>query len=204
MATKLVKAPTIKQDAQNTAKLPSSFAHDATFMSNFRKLFGPETQGLVADLINAGQEHLFDDWEPAGSSDDVMKKYLAVQLKRLNKTYPGGLVAYINRVRCARAWVRGGRAAPRARAAATGGGAAVTPARQMRPPTRAWLLALGRRAARRAWPCDVACAQVAGGACASRAADTRHSPRRRSHLPARPPARPPNLPRALIPPFRLR
>ena len=59
----------------------------------------PEPQSkLVAELMELGQSHLFDNWPAAGEADDEKKQMLA-QLTKLNDNYPGGLSAYLRSAR---------------------------------------------------------------------------------------------------------
>jgi UDP-sugar pyrophosphorylase len=52
-------------------------------------------QELVAELINAGQAHLFSGWDEPGVNDEKKADFLA-SLEKINGNYPGGLTGYIS------------------------------------------------------------------------------------------------------------
>jgi hypothetical protein len=53
---------------------------------------------LIAELIALGQSHLFSAW-PAPGTSDAQKKKLVTQLVALNRSYHGGLAAYVTNAR---------------------------------------------------------------------------------------------------------
>lgn len=55
-------------------------------------------QALVQKLLDAGQEHLFADWDPPGVNDEAKAEFLAT-LTRIDNAYPGGLTGYISNAR---------------------------------------------------------------------------------------------------------
>jgi len=50
-------------------------------------------QTLIKGLCQAGQTHLFNDWDVLGKCDSEKKAFIA-QLMKLNSSYPGGIVKY--------------------------------------------------------------------------------------------------------------
>ena len=57
-----------------------------------------EEEALIADLLTAGQEHLFADWDAPGTNDDAKAAFLQ-SLTHINAAYPGGLTGYISNAR---------------------------------------------------------------------------------------------------------
>ena len=55
-------------------------------------------RSLVGSLLSLDQQHLFEDWPPAGEAD-AEKKQLMEQLESLDGSYPGGLSTYITKAR---------------------------------------------------------------------------------------------------------
>lgn len=55
-------------------------------------------RSLVGSLLGLDQQHLFEEWPPAGQAD-AEKKHLMAQLESLDGSYPGGLSAYISKAR---------------------------------------------------------------------------------------------------------
>jgi UDP-N-acetylglucosamine pyrophosphorylase len=53
---------------------------------------------LAKMLLNEGQMHLFEHWPEPGVDDDKKKSFFD-QVRRLNSSYPGGLVSYIQNAR---------------------------------------------------------------------------------------------------------
>ncbi|XP_022684313.1 UDP-sugar pyrophosphorylase-like [Setaria italica] len=49
---------------------------------------------LAKMLLNEGQMHLFEHWPEPGVDDDKKRGFFD-QVRRLNSSYPGGLVSYI-------------------------------------------------------------------------------------------------------------
>jgi len=58
----------------------------------------PTEQALLAELIHAGQEHLFAGWDAPGIHDEAKAAFLQ-SLARINGSYPGGLTGYISNAR---------------------------------------------------------------------------------------------------------
>ncbi|HKL20187.1 MAG TPA: hypothetical protein VJ904_00185, partial [Tichowtungia sp.] len=58
----------------------------------------PTEQELIQKLLDAGQEHLFADWDAPGTNDDAKAQFLAT-LSRIDSSYPGGLTGYISNAR---------------------------------------------------------------------------------------------------------
>ena len=54
-----------------------------------------DDQALVTKLMNAGQAHLFSDWDPTGVNDEAKAAFLAT-LTKIDGNYPGGLLGYIS------------------------------------------------------------------------------------------------------------
>jgi len=50
---------------------------------------------LVAKLADAGQQHLFADWDEPGTADEAKAAFLA-SLSKIDTSYPGGLTGYIS------------------------------------------------------------------------------------------------------------
>ena len=57
--------------------------------------FSEAQQALINELIEAGQSHLFTDWDLPGSHDAAKSDFLAT-LEKINGNYPGGLTGYIS------------------------------------------------------------------------------------------------------------
>jgi UDP-sugar pyrophosphorylase len=57
-----------------------------------------DEQALVSRLIDAGQEHLFADWDVPGTADADKVEFLG-SLAKIDRCYPGGLVGYIHNAR---------------------------------------------------------------------------------------------------------
>ena len=64
------------------------------------RIFSEDELGLYKRLVELGQNHLFDDWDPPGQNDDK-KHDMMKQLSVLDREYPveGGLTSYISRSR---------------------------------------------------------------------------------------------------------
>ena len=60
--------------------------------------FTKDEYDLVIHFMNNGQEHLFCYWDRVGINDDK-KKHLLSTLRKINKTYPGGITGYINKAK---------------------------------------------------------------------------------------------------------
>ena len=54
-----------------------------------------DEQALIAELLKAGQKHLFADWDTPGINDEAKAAFLK-SLVRINSSYPGGLTSYIS------------------------------------------------------------------------------------------------------------
>lgn len=57
-----------------------------------------DEQALITELLNAGQKHLFADWDAPGINDEAKAAFLK-SLARINSSYPGGLTGYISNAR---------------------------------------------------------------------------------------------------------
>lgn len=57
-----------------------------------------DEKNVVKELLSLGQQHLFATWDPIGTNDDL-KHSLFAQIKELNKSYNGGLSAYVKNAR---------------------------------------------------------------------------------------------------------
>ena len=55
---------------------------------------GAQERALLSNLIAEGQAHLFTAWPAEGKSDEEKRRMVA-QLVALDKSYHGGLAAYI-------------------------------------------------------------------------------------------------------------
>jgi UDP-sugar pyrophosphorylase len=55
-------------------------------------------QALIAELLQAGQEHLFAGWDVPGVCEEDKAAFLT-SLTRINDSYPGGLTGYISNAR---------------------------------------------------------------------------------------------------------
>lgn len=55
-------------------------------------------QALIAELLQAGQEHLFAGWDAPGVHEEDKAAFLT-SLTRINDSYPGGLTGYISNAR---------------------------------------------------------------------------------------------------------
>ncbi|XP_072979799.1 UDP-sugar pyrophosphorylase isoform X1 [Typha angustifolia] len=90
--------------ASNTAEKLSglSIGDDwASSCPNLRKnlsLLSPNEVELAKMLLDVGQNHLFGHW-PEPGVDDGRKREFFNQVVRLNSSYPGGLVSYIQNAR---------------------------------------------------------------------------------------------------------
>ena len=58
----------------------------------------PNEQALIGELLQAGQEHLFADWDAPGTNDAAKAAFLK-SLIHINDSYPGGLTGYISNAR---------------------------------------------------------------------------------------------------------
>ena len=52
-------------------------------------------QELIQKLLDAGQAHLFEDWDEPGTNDNAKAAFLA-SLTKIDSSYPGGLTGYIS------------------------------------------------------------------------------------------------------------
>ena len=53
---------------------------------------------MIAKLVDAGQQHLFADWDAPGTANEAKTAFLAA-LSKVDGSYPGGLVGYISNAR---------------------------------------------------------------------------------------------------------
>ena len=58
----------------------------------------PVEQQFIQTLLDAGQDHLFADWDPAGVNDEAKTAFLET-LVRVDNAYPGGVIGYISNAR---------------------------------------------------------------------------------------------------------
>lgn len=59
----------------------------------------PETdRELILKLVDAGQQHLFTEWDAPGTADEAKASFLE-SLKKIDESYPGGLAGYISNAR---------------------------------------------------------------------------------------------------------
>ena len=58
----------------------------------------PVEQELIQALLDAGQSHLFADWDSPGTNDEAKSAFLET-LARVDNAYPGGVVGYISNAR---------------------------------------------------------------------------------------------------------
>ncbi len=65
----------------------------AGLKSNWEAL-AQSKQELIATLIEAGQKHLFAEWDAPGTNDESKAAFLA-SLEKIDGNYPGGLTGYI-------------------------------------------------------------------------------------------------------------
>jgi UDP-sugar pyrophosphorylase len=66
---------------------------------NFEKMSASkDEQALIAELLGAGQEHLFACWDAPGTNDEAKTAFLQ-SLAHINASYPGGLTGYISNAR---------------------------------------------------------------------------------------------------------
>mmetsp|Transcript_32828 Transcript_32828/g.55361 ORF Transcript_32828/g.55361 Transcript_32828/m.55361 type:complete len:696 (+) Transcript_32828:117-2204(+) len=77
----------MKIDLKDTTTWP-------TLLQDNLSLLNYEEKSLVKDLLSLGQQHLFATWDAPGTHDELKHKFFE-QIKELNKTYPGGIAAYI-------------------------------------------------------------------------------------------------------------
>jgi UDP-sugar pyrophosphorylase len=68
---------------------------------------GKNGQDLIQRLIDAGQEHLFADWDEPGVNEEKKAAFLD-SLLRVDQSYPGGLTGYISNARKLLAGARSG------------------------------------------------------------------------------------------------
>jgi len=58
----------------------------------------PTEQQFIQILLDAGQEHLFAGWDPAGTHDEEKTAFLE-SLRRVDNAYPGGVSGYVSNAR---------------------------------------------------------------------------------------------------------
>ena len=75
-----------------------TFFLDATVLAGLKadwpNLSEPNRE-LIAKLVQAGQDHLFSDWDVPGTADEAKSEFLA-SLTKIDGAYPGGLTGYIS------------------------------------------------------------------------------------------------------------
>jgi UDP-sugar pyrophosphorylase len=74
--------------------------------SNWDQL-SEQDQAFVQQLVEAGQAHLFSDWDEAGTAD-AEKAALIATLHKVNDSYPGGVTGYMQNARVLLAEAREG------------------------------------------------------------------------------------------------
>jgi len=67
-------------------------------MEENKEILSPLELSMMEMLCKNGQAHLFKNW-PRPGKDDAGKHQLLLQLEKINKTYPGGLLSYIENAR---------------------------------------------------------------------------------------------------------
>lgn len=67
-------------------------------ISNLSSSLNPGQKALIAQLIELGQEHLFENWDPPGRNEDKKAAFLEA-LERIDQSFPGGLAGYIGNAR---------------------------------------------------------------------------------------------------------
>ena len=77
----------MKIDVANITTWPVLLQDNLTILSAEEKL-------IVRELLTLGQQHLFATWDPPGINDTLKHKFF-VQIQELNKTYNGGISAYV-------------------------------------------------------------------------------------------------------------
>ena len=71
----------------------------AGFAANLESgLFDESAHRLASDLIAEGQAHLFEDWDAPGTRDADKAGFFGM-LETADRSYPGGLVAYVRNAR---------------------------------------------------------------------------------------------------------
>ncbi|PIA47551.1 hypothetical protein AQUCO_01400296v1 [Aquilegia coerulea] len=73
------------------ASAPSTLQKNLTILS-------PDQIEVAKMLLDIGQTHVFEHWPEPGIDDDEKKAFLD-QVTRLNTSYPGGLVSYVQNAR---------------------------------------------------------------------------------------------------------
>ena len=67
-------------------------------LSENSNILSPKEKELANILIEAGQGHLFQDWDPIGVNDEQKHEFFQ-QIQQLNSSYIGGLSNYIERAK---------------------------------------------------------------------------------------------------------
>ena len=83
-----------RRESLLTFQWPSSLVSTIPFNNN-KSLFTDKQKVLIKLLCQAGQSHIFDNWDNLGKNDDKKRKF-ALQLEHMNNTYHGGLIKYID------------------------------------------------------------------------------------------------------------
>ncbi|KAI8531392.1 hypothetical protein RHMOL_Rhmol11G0132800 [Rhododendron molle] len=93
-------ASKVESPADSLSKLDinGDWAASAPNLRNNLSLLFPDQIELGKMLLEMGQSHLFEHW-PEPGVDDEQKRAFFDQVARLNSSYPGGLVSYINTAR---------------------------------------------------------------------------------------------------------
>ncbi len=69
-----------------------------TFLNGNWEAFSQSDRTFVEMLVEAGQQHLFADWDAPGTADDAKAAFLS-SLSKIDGNYPGGLSGYISNAR---------------------------------------------------------------------------------------------------------
>ena len=89
--------------------METAFPENAAF-SGFKphwETLSDADRSLVSRLAEAGQGHLFTDWDPPGTADGAKTAFLE-SLRKVDDSYPGGLTGYISNARTLLAEAREG------------------------------------------------------------------------------------------------
>ncbi|KAM0943252.1 putative nucleotidyltransferase [Dioscorea sansibarensis] len=79
-------------------QIRDDMASSAPSLMRNLSLLSPDQVELAKMLLSEGQSHVFSHWPEPGVDDDKKREFFE-QVARLNSSYPGGLVAYIQNAR---------------------------------------------------------------------------------------------------------
>ncbi len=68
---------------------------DVAFLNGNWEVLAASDRELVTTLVDAGQQHLFADWDLPGTADEAKATFLS-SLSKIDGNYPGGLAGYIS------------------------------------------------------------------------------------------------------------